>query len=269
MSTEDLVKSLGNPLPGGSYIVEVMSDSPLIGKLKSGDMIYEINGIKVDLYGDMTVPWSEDKVSMAEYVARLSLGQKVTFVVYRNGARKVFTCNFERKQLAPIRQMFPGYEPIEYEMVAGLVVMPLSLNHIPFLLSQASGLAKFVEDRNQTEPVLVVTHVMSNSPAQRCRLPLTGSILKTVDGKKVATLADLQSAIIGAGDIIKIQTTDNAMVAISKKDILENEPRLARTYAYEISKGVKDLMMKELAQNGNIGTNGTIGNSGNIGNAIN
>ena len=261
MSTEDLVKSLGNPLPGGSYVVEVMSDSPLIGKLKSGDMIYEINGIKVDLYGDMTVAWSEDKVSMAEYVARLSLGQKVTFVVYRNGVRKVFTCNFERKQLAPIRQMFPGYEPIEYELVAGLVVMPLSLNHIPFLLSQASGLAKFVEDRNQTEPVLVVTHVMSNSPAQRCRLPLTGSILKTVDGKKVATLADLQSAIIGAGDIIKIQTTDNAMVAISKKDILENEPRLARTYAYEISKGVKDLMMKELAQNGNIGTNGTIGNS--------
>ena len=268
MSTEDLVKSLGNPLPGGSYVVEVMSDSPLIGKLKSGDMIYEINGIKVDLYGDMTVAWSEDKVSMAEYVARLSLGQKVTFVVYRNGVRKVFTCNFERKQLAPIRQMFPGYEPIEYELVAGLVVMPLSLNHIPFLLSQASGLAKFVEDRNQTEPVLVVTHVMSNSPAQRCRLPLTGSILKTVDGKKVATLADLQSAIIGAGDIIKIQTTDNAMVAISKKDILENEPRLARTYAYEISKGVKDLMMKELAKNGNIGTNGTIGNSGSTGTAV-
>ena len=262
MSTEDLVKSLGNPLPGGSYVVEVYSDSPLNGKLKSGDMMYEINGIKVDLYGDMTVPWSEDKISTAEYVARLSLGQKVTFVAYRNGERKLFTCNFERKKLAPIRQMFPGYEAIEYEMVGGLVVMPLSLNHIPLLLNMASGLAKFVEDRNQTESVLVVTHVMSNSPAQRCRLPLTGSILKTVDGKKVATLADLQSAITDAHDIIKIQTTDNAMVAISKKDILENEPRLARTYAYEISKGIKDLTTKELTKNGNIGTNGTIGNSG-------
>jgi len=246
MATEALVASLGNPLPGGSYIVEVMSDSPLLGKLQPGDMIYEINGLKVDLYGDMTVPWSEDKVSTAEYVARLSLGQKVTFVVYRNGERKKFTCNFERKKLAPIRHMFPGYEAIEYEMIGGLVIMPLSLNHIPLLLNHASGLAKFVEDRNQTEPLLVITHVMSNSPAQRCRLPLVGSILKTVDGKKVATIADLQNAIANAGDIIKIQTTDNAMIALCKKDILENEPRLARTYAYEISKGVKDLAAKSL-----------------------
>ncbi len=269
MSTEDLVKSLGNPLPGGSYIVEVMLDSPLIGQLKSGDMMYEINGIKIDLYGDMTVPWSEDKVSIAEYVARLSLGQKVTFVAYRNGVRKTFTCNFERKKLAPIRQVFPGYEEIEYEMFGGLVIMPLSLNHIPLLLSQASGLAKFVEDRNQTEPVLIVTHVMSNSPAQRCRLSLSGSILKSIDGKKVATIKDLQDAIADAGDIIKIQTTDNAMVALSKKDILENEPRLARTYAYEMSKGVKDLMVKELAKHGNIGTNGIGGISGTGGKAIN
>ena len=246
MATEDLVKSLGNPLPGGVYIVEVLSDSPLSGQLASGDMIYEINGIKIDLYGDMTVPWSEDKISTSEYVARLALGQKVNFVVYRNGVRKQFTCDFERRKLAPIRQMFPGYEKIEYEMFGGLVVMPLSLNHIPSLIGVASGLAKFVEDRNQTESVLVVTHVMSNSPAQRCRLPLTGSILKTVDNKKVSTIADLQDAIAHAGDIIKIQTTDNAMVAISKKDILENEPRLARTYAYEISKGVKDLMAHSL-----------------------
>ena len=246
MATEDLTKALGNPLPGGVYIVEVLSDSPLAGKLLPGDMMYEINGIKVDLYGDMTVPWSEDKVATSEYVARLALGQKVSFVAYRKGERKTYTCDFERRKLAPIRQMFPGYENIEYEMFGGLVVMPLSLNHIQSLISIASGLAKYVEDRNQTEPLLVVTHVMSNSPAQRCRLSLTGSVLKTVNNKKVATIADLQNAIATAGDIITIQTTDNAMVAISKKDILENEPRLARTYAYEISKGVQELMNKSM-----------------------
>jgi len=251
MATEELVKALENPLPGGVYIVEVLSDSPLTGQLASGDMIYEINGIKVDLYGDMTVPWSEDKVSTAEYVSRLALGQKVTFVAYRNGERKAFTCDFERRKLAPIRQMFPGYENIEYEMIGGLVVMPLSLNHIQPLIGMASGLAKYVEDRNQTESVLVVTHVMSNSPAQRCRLSLTGSILKTVNNQKVATIADLQKAIAATGDILKIQTTDNAMVAMSKKDILNNEPRLARTYAYGISKGVEELMRKEVALNGN------------------
>jgi len=253
ISTPELTKSLGNPLPGGVYIVEVLSDSPLLGKLESGDMLYKINGIKVDLYGDMIVPWSEDKISTAEYVTRLSIGQKVSFVAYRKGVRKSFTCTFERKKLAPIRQMFPGYENIEYELLGGFVIMPLSINHIPSLLPMASGLAKFVEDRNQTKPLLVVTHVMPNSPAQRCRLQITGSILKKVNGKKVSTLEDLQAAIAGSGEIITIETTDNAMIALSRKDVIENESRLARTYAYNMSKGVTELITKELAKNGNIG----------------
>jgi len=254
IATEDLTKSLGNPLPGGVYIVEVLADSPLKGQLQSGDMVYEINGTKVDLYGDMLVPWSEDKISTAEYVARLSLGQQVNFVAYRNGERKTFTCNFERKKLAPIRHVFSGYEDVEYELCGGLVVMPLSLNHVPLLLNVASGLAKYVEDRNQTEPVLLVTHVMPNSPAQRCRLQLAGSTLKSVNGKKVRTIAELREAIAQTQDIMKVQTTDNAMIALSKKDILDNELRLARAYGYVISPGVQELMRKELQMNGNSGT---------------
>ena len=247
IATEDLTRCLGNPLPGGVYIVAVHSDSPLEGKLQVGDMIYEINGLKVDSYGEMQVPWSEDKIATAEYVARLSLGQKVSFVVYRNGKRETFSCTFNHKELAPIRQMFPGYEKIEYEVFGGLVVMQLSLNHIPLLLSSAPGLAKFAEDKNQSQPLLVVTHVMQNSPAQRSRLPLAGSILKNVDEKPVSTLQELQDVIADASEIIKIETTDNAVIALSRKDIVENEPRLARAYAYEISPGVQKLIAKEIA----------------------
>ena len=79
---------------------------------------------------------------------------------------------------------------------------------------------------------------------------LVGSTLKNVNGKKVTTIAELQDAIAQSGDIIKVQTTDNAMIAITKKDILDNEPRLARTYAYDISKGVKELIMKDTSTSG-------------------
>jgi hypothetical protein len=79
-------------------------------------------------------------------------------------------------------------------------------------------------------------------------LQLIGSTLKNVDGKKVTTIAELQEAIANAGDIIKIQTTDNAMIAMSKKDIIDNEPRLARAYAYDMSKGVKELIKKSSQQ---------------------
>lgn len=248
MATDDLARALGNPMPGGVYIIDVFGDSPLKGKLESGDMVYEMNGIKVDLYGEMTVPWSEDKISLSEYVARLKLGQKVSFVVYRKGVRKAFECTFERKKLAPIRQMFAGYEQIEFEMFGGLVVMPLALNHIPLLVSYASPLAKYVEEKNQGESMLVVTHVMAHSPAQRCRLQMTGSILKSINGQKVRTIKELQDALASSGDIILVETAEKAVIALAKKDIIENEPRLARTYAYEICKGVKSLMSQEVGQ---------------------
>lgn len=251
MATEDLVKSLGNPLPGGVYIVEVLADSPLKGKLESGDMVYELNGIKVDLYGEMSVPWSEDKISTAEYIARLQLGQKVSFVIYRKGVRKTFSCDFERKKLAPIRHMYPGYESIDYENFGGFVVMQLSLNHIPLLLGLSSGLAKYVEDRNQTEPILIITHVMPYSPAQRCRLLMVGALLKNVNGKPVKTLQDLRQAIEQTADILTMQTSDNAMVALSKKDLLDHEARLARMYAYQISPGMQALIDQETIKHNN------------------
>lgn len=241
-ATPDLVQCLGNPEPGGVYVVDVQSDSPLKGQLEAGDMIYAINGIAVDLYGEMSVPWSEDKISTAEYVARLVPGQKVTFVVYRNGTRKAFTCSFIRKKLAPIRMKYPSYEEINYENFGGFAVMELALNHIPILLEKAPGLTKFTEDKNQNEGALIITNIMPNSPAQRCRLPIMGSVIYKVNNKKVKTLQALQDAIAETKDILKLETTDHVVVAISKKDLIENEPRLATAYAYPVSEGMKRLM---------------------------
>lgn len=246
IATQDLTKALGNPLPGGVYIVDVLADSPLKGKLESGDMLYEMNGVKVDLYGEMTVPWTEDKIATSEYVSRLKPGQKVSFVIYRKGVRKKFECDFGRRTLGPVRQMFPPYEPIEYELFGGLVVMPLALNHVPLLINYSSSLVKYGEHKNQIDPVLVVTYVMPNSPAQRSRLVLIGSTLKTVNGKKVSTIAQLQEALSQSGEMIQVQTNDNAMIALSTKDVIENEERLAKVYGYQIGKGVASLIAKHI-----------------------
>ena len=242
MATEDLVKALGNPEPGGTYVVDVLHDSPLKGQLKSGDMIYELNGIPIDLYGEMVVPWSEDKVTTAEYISRMKVGQKVTMIAYRNGEKKKFTCTFDRKELSPIRQVFAGYEELPFEAFGGYVVMPLMLNHLPHLLKMAPGLAKYAEEKNQSKPVLVVTHVMPESPAHRARLRITGSILKKVNGKPVATLDDLREALAQSGDQITVQTTDKILVALSKEKVLKQERMLAQMFGYQVTPGMQQLL---------------------------
>lgn len=244
VATEDLVKALGNPEPGGTYVIEVLYDSPLKGQLKPGDMIYKINGIPVDLYGEMTVPWSDDKVTTAEYIARLAVGQKVSIVAYRKGERKVFTCTFDRKQLSPIRQVYPGYEDLPFEAFGGYVVMPLMLNHLPHLIQMAPGLAKYAEDKNQAEPVLIVTHIMPDSPAHRARQGLVGSVLKKVNGKKVKTLDDLRSSLADSGKVITVETTDNVIAALARDKVVKQERSLAQTFGYQVTSGMQKLLEK-------------------------
>lgn len=248
MATKDLLEALGNPLPGGTYVVEVLFDSPLYEKLLTGDMIYEINGVPVDLYGEMSVPWSEDKVSTAEYISRLSVGQKVEMVVYRRGKKMKFNCTFDRKKLSPIRQVFTEYEELPFEAFGGYVVMPLMINHLPQLVPMSNTLAKYAEDKNQSEPVLVVTHVMPDSPAHRARLRLTGSALSKINGKEVKTLEDLRTALASSGSIITIETADNILVAIAKDKVLKAEPILARTFGYTITPCMQQLLKQQSEQ---------------------
>lgn len=253
IATQDLVKALGNPLPGGTYVIEVLPDSPLIGKLQPGDMIYDINGVALDLYGEMSVPWSEDKITSAAYIARIEVGQKVTMTVYRKGKKMQFACTFERTKFAPIRHVFAEYEELPYEIFGGFVVMPLMVNHLPLLAPVAPGLAKFAEEKNHTQSLLVITHVLPDSPAYKARLHLVGSIIKTVSGKAVHNLLDLQKALIESNDMITVETTDNIIAALTKDKICKAEPMLAMANGYQITPAMQALLQNQKTIS-NVGT---------------
>ena len=132
-------------------------------------MIYEINGHRLDIFGEMSVPWSEDKISIVDYVTRISIGEELHLVVYRGGERKEMTMKFSQTALPAIRRVYPGYEDIDYEVFGGMVVMPLTINHIHGLGVNASGLTKFAELKNQATPQLIITHIFPTSQMYRAR----------------------------------------------------------------------------------------------------
>ncbi len=251
-ASDAMTEFLGNPAPGGCYVAVVVKGSPLYkAGVERGDMIYSINGLQLDIFGEMNVPWHEDKISLIDYVARLSIGQDVNLVVYRNGERKEFTVAFNQTELPPVHMIYPGYEPLDYEIIAGMVVMPLTLNHIHTLMSVAPGLSQYAEVHSQGEPTLIITHIFPNSQIYRTRSVLPGSTLKEINGIKVGTLADLRAAINkGAKEkFLTIKAADNMMraadhvfVALSLDKVLDEEQNLSRDYKYPISSSVKELL---------------------------
>ena len=260
-ASDALTEFLGNPQPGGCYIVEVFKNSTLYKSgVQRGDMLYEINGNRLDIYGDMNVPWSEDKISISDYVSRLAVGEDVSLVVYRKGERKEFNVEFSQAELPAIRTIFPGYEPIDYEVIAGMVVTPLTMNHIRLLHKVAPGLTRFVEMQNQSDPVLIVTHIIPNSELYRSRSLPIGSIVNELNGMKVSSLDDLRNAIkssVGSKFLtLKItdnvlRSSENVLIVLPFDKVLEQEPRLANEHHYPLSETVKELLQANLDKSGN------------------
>ena len=245
-ATQELIEYLGNPAPGGCYVIDVYKGSPMHkAGIKAGDMIYQMNGYLVDSYGHMQVPWSEDRISVIDYGGRLKVGEKISMIIYRNGERKELSADFDFGALPPIRTLYPGYEDIDYEIIGGMVVMPLTINHVAILASEMHSLIKYspVDIRNLLEPVLIITHIFPGSQARRSRVLAKGMELKEVNGMSVKTLEEFRKAVHKSANskFLTIKTSQDQFAAIKLDALLADEPRLSRDYRYPVTALVRDL----------------------------
>lgn len=251
-SSEALTKFLGNPLPGGCYVIDTVKGSTLDrGGIMCGDMIYEINGHSVDMFGEMNVPWSEDKISIIDYPLRLSIGDAIKLVIYRRGERKELTVTFDHTALPAIHRVYPGYDTLDYEIFAGMVLQELTLNHVHMLAEHVPGLVKYTEMKHQAESVLIITHIFRDSQLFRARNLPVGTTINEINGFKVKTLADVRQVLkesahrefltILASDNVT-RTTDNVFVVLEMEKILEQEVRLAKDYRYPMTETTRDIL---------------------------
>ena len=244
-ATPELAKYLGNPVGGGCYVTEVCKDSVLdVAGVKAGDMIYEINGQKLDYFGEMQAPWAEDKISLVEYVSYLPIGEQVNLVAYRKGQQKLFNFEFKQAKLSPIRVMYPDFEKIDYEIFGGFVVMELTLNHVALMGGVIDDLAKFRHPKNQSKPLLIITHIFPSSLAQRARLFEVGSLLRMVNGDEVATLTELRTALfksLKTGNLT-IKTNQDVFSVLPFAKVLQQEPQLSAIYHYPITETMQKLI---------------------------
>ena len=248
----NMAEYLGNPTPGGSYLSEILPGSPLDrAGIKKGDMMYQINGYTVDIYGDIMVPWSEDRISIVEYIASIGLDDDINVVVYRNGERIECTVKFGSEFEIGVKRIYPGYEHIDYEVFGGMVVMQLTLNHIEILGKRVQGLNEYGKLKNQNKPMLIVTYVLPTSALFLTRTISPGVILSHVNDMPVSTLDEFREAIkttkgrsfltLRASDTVS-GLTDNICVALRSDEVMQMEPCLAEQYGYKLSNTVLEII---------------------------
>ena len=245
-STPELVDYLGNPEEGGWYVAKVFENTLLscVG-VKDGDMLYEINGYKVDMYGEMNVPWSEDKVSLFELLNRMKVGDNLRLLMYRKGSARVFTFPLEHKYIPSVRAVYPEFEPdmTDYEVIGGMVVMQLTLNHVQKLINGASNLVKYMRVDLQHEPAIIISHILPNSQARKTRILRPGDIITEINGAEVKTLKELREAVRKSKEsgYITITTDDKLCAVLSIEKLLKDEEMLSSRFFYKKSKLLEGL----------------------------
>ena len=236
---------LNNPLPAGLYINTVLQGSFFehVG-VHVGDMLYTFNGFRLDVFGDALVPWSSSKVGIQQLIARLNEGDELVLELYRDGKPLKITTTFEIMPVYPVRFLYPAYEAIEYEVVGGMVIVPLSLNTIEILLSDVPSLFMYTQEENRMQPMLIVTTVLPGSLAQLTYSVTPGCIITQINGEPVGTIAHLRTALHTSvkTDFVTMLMANNALVVLSLRQILADENRLSTDFVYPISATIKALM---------------------------
>lgn len=238
VGSDTITRYLNNPLPGGLYVIEVYPGSPLDkAGVKEGDMLYEVDGHKVDYFGDIQTSWSEDRISVLDYVSRLLPGEKIHIVVYRKGKRKELIAQFDFSTMPPVRSKYPGYENIDYEVIGGMVVMDLSLNHVQLLIQRNAHLVKYAELEDQLKPAVVITHVLPDSEASKTRVLIDSMIIREINGKSTTNLEEFRKNVVDSlsTGFLTIKTEGKVFTVLPLERLLHDEQKLASTYFYNIT----------------------------------
>jgi len=212
--------------------------------LQEGDVMYEFDGHTVDVYGDATVSWSPDKVSILDLISRLKIGQHIDVVVYRHGHKKELSFNFDLMPEYPIRRRYPDYEKVDYEMIGGMVVMQLANNHFSRLLLANPYLMRYKKVENKADPVLVIAHILRGSEIHQQRNVFSGDVVTQVNGIEVTTLAEFRQVLRKQmkSDTLTVKTFDDVYAVLPLKKILVDELWLSKAYSYPVSQTVQDLV---------------------------
>lgn len=248
IANEDVARYLSNPVPAGAYINTVFKDSlaERVG-LQPGDMLYTCNGYPVDGYVEVQVPWSKEKITFYDLISRFKTGDTVELELYRSGHYMSKKFVFEEVPLYPVRVKYPDYEPVEYEIIAGIVFMELADNHLGLLLEEAPHLEFYERMEHKRDSVVIITHIFPGSAASQLRSLFPGDTIEEINCVAVSTLADVRKALLQSSSqefLTVITRNSNALAVFQLKQVLLDENRLAKDYGYQVSSTVQKLRRK-------------------------
>jgi S1-C subfamily serine protease len=214
--------------------------------IEKEDIICSIGGLDLDNQGYVEVPWWNERVVASTLIDRIPSYTSVPLTLLRNGTIIQKDLFIERQSTPALTFIYPRHKgTIDYEIIGGMVVMPLTLNHIAYF-SRRHGdiyLSKYILPQEQNDEQLIVTHILPNSQSHKSHLVHPGALIKTINGISVRDLTRLREVLSQlTDDLLTVEFNTGLIVNLSWKKILTDEPFLAQLYRYEPSLTIQKII---------------------------
>jgi len=233
----------------GCYIKNVYPNTPLYKSgIRKGDIISKFNNYIVDNYGECNVPWNDEKVSIIDMMNRVKIGDtiEIEYWATRSNQLKTTSVTFDLEYPYKIRMHYPPIESIDHIIIAGLVIMPLTLNHILTMTGNGVprrntvSITSFENKSKRLQNYLIVTNILPGSYIRSTDIIENGELITHVNGYKVHTLDDFNKYLSNIKMVdnkyyIILRFKSKSVLAIDIQTIIEEEQFLSKKYNYSIS----------------------------------
>ena len=158
------------------------------------------------------------KVSLQEVIDTIPIDTVLTLEVLRPSIRKVGSTSgpFRNRDGMAIRKLYPPFDELEYLIFGGAVFIPLSANVLD-ALGGTKYLCEFNPYRARYKNRVIITKIFPLTDIKDIDSINATEVVKRVNSTKIATIADMESAIVNAiehGEYITITFRSGKVVVL-------------------------------------------------------
>lgn len=207
--------------------------------LQENDVLVSIDDRAIDLQMMSMFEniWS-DRIGFQSGMDRLRVGDTVKLTYYRPGETETRTSRMVLHSAQNMfRQLFADADDAKYVVMAGVFVMPLSINHISLIRGGEALVSLVTRPDVKNESVLIITHILPQSPFQSAdKAIVVGDMIVGINGFNVQNMDDLTNAwaVACQETVVTLRTRHGSLTSASRDQIqyCESKVRAERGEAY-------------------------------------
>lgn len=238
----ELVQPYGVPEKEGVRILSISKHS-VIRKLgiRPDDILLNIDGVAIDVFGEINVDWSIGKVPFSSLIKRKNPGDTFTlrYLSHKSMQQQEVEVTLQgMNQVLPIREYFPYKEELDYEIFGGIVFITLTLNHLE--QDDYLYLSDYIMNHKLDSKQVLISHVFKDSEIYPYNILGKGDIVERINNIRIYTVDDVRRALEtptyhNGEAYMYVKTKSKSTLYRKLSNVFKEDAVLAKRYHYNLS----------------------------------